>query len=51
MSRGFPSKVPVSEGFHVPGVLCLSGFSDQWVLVSEGVLCRRGDPGPQGFCV
>lgn len=38
------------RGVHVPGVLCLSGFSDQWVLVSEGSSVG-GDPGPQGFCV
>lgn len=41
----------VSEGFHVPGVLCLSGFSDQRVLVSEGVLCRRGESWAPGGSV
>ena len=38
----------VSERFHVPGVPCLSGFSVQGVLVSEGVLCLREGPMPQG---
>ena len=54
MSKGFPLKVScvrrcsASEGFHVPGVPCLSGFSVQGGSVSKGFLCLGGSQAPRG---